>query len=198
MESENGENKELGNWGEKPTPSLSPQEDGARQEGNKLESASEENPPYPPLEKGETPDPLLQRGKSGVLKKIGWGIAALVLTVGLVQVLVADKYQAQVLVIEGKGKVGVNPTAEKLDFGDLSGDTSAARYITLNAGGMDTYIYIWKFGSIAELMKLNDNNFTMEKGDEKKLELSVYMPLSAPVGEKYTGRVWIFKVPRVW
>ena len=181
MESENGENKELGNWGEKPTSSPS-------QEGNISEPTPEENPP----------NPLLQRGKSGVLKKIGWGIAALVLTVGLVQVLVADKYQAQVLVIEGEGKVGVNPTAEKLDFGDLSGDTSAARYITLNAGGMDTHIYIWKFGSIAELMKLSDNNFTMEEGDEKKLELSVYMPLSAPVGEKYTGRVWIFKVPKVW
>ena len=132
------------------------------------------------------------------LRKIGWGIVALIMMIAVVQMAVADKYQAQVLAIEGEGKVGVNPTTEKLDFGDLSGDTSAARYITLNASGMDTYIYVWKFGSIAELMKLSSNNFTMRKGDEKKLELSIYMPSSAPAGEKYTGQVWIFKMPKIW
>ena len=136
--------------------------------------------------------------KKHILKKIVWGVVTLVIMVGVVQVLVADKYQAQVAVVEGEGNVGLNPTVRKLDFGDLSGDTSAARYITLNAGGMDTYISVWKFGSIAELIELNDNNFTMKKGDEKKLELSVYMPSSAPVGEKYTGYVWIFKIPKVW
>jgi len=136
--------------------------------------------------------------KKHILKKIVWGIVALVIMVGVVQVLVADKYQAQVAVVGGEGNVGLNPTVRKLDFGDLSGDASAARHITLNAGGMDTYIFIWKFGSIAELMKLSSNNFIMKKGDKKELELSVYMPLSAPVGEKYTGQVWIFKVPKVW
>ena len=37
----------------------------------------------------------------------------------------ANKYSAQVLVIEGEGRVGVNPTTERLDFGDLSRGTSA-------------------------------------------------------------------------
>ncbi len=55
-----------------------------------------------------------------------------------------------------------------------------------------------KFGSIAELVKVNENNFTLRKGDEKKLEFSLYMPPSAPVGEKYTGQVWIFKLPKIW
>ena len=168
------------------------------QEIGKEKHVSEENPPYSPLQKGEVSNFPLQREKFSILKKIAWGIVALVVMIAVVQVAVADKYQAQVAVIEGEGKVGVNPTTEKLDFGDLSGDTSAARYITLNAGGMDTYVYIWKFGSIAELIKLNDNNFIMKRGGEKKLELSVYMPPSAPVGEKYTGRVWIFKIPKVW
>ena len=110
----------------------------------------------------------------------------------------ADKYKAQVLVIEGEKKVGVNPTEESLDFGDLSADTSATRYIKLNAGGMSTFIYVLKFGSIAELIDISENGFTLNKGDEKKLEFSLYMPSSAPIGEKYTGRVWIFKVPKVW
>lgn len=132
------------------------------------------------------------------LKKIIWLIAAVLAFIVIVQIAVADKYKAQVLVIEGEKKVGVNPTDEKLDFGDLSADTSATRYVTLNAGGIGTYVYVLKFGSIAELVKLSENNFTMKKGDEKKLEFTVYMPPSAPVGEKYTGYVWIFKTPRVW
>lgn len=132
------------------------------------------------------------------LKKIIWLIAAVLAFIVIVQIAVADKYKAQVLVIEGEKKVGVNPTDEKLDFGDLSADTSATRYVTLNAGGASAFVSVLKFGSIAELIKLSENNFTMKKGDEKKLEFTVYMPPSAPVGEKYTGYVWIFKTPRVW
>ena len=134
----------------------------------------------------------------GWAKKIIWAIVALIVFVLIVQIAVADKYSAQVIVIEGEKKVGVNPTTEKLDFGDLSADTSATRYVTLNAGGMNTYVYVLKFGSIAELVKLSENSFTMRKGDEKKLEFTLYMPPSAPVGEKYTGRVWIFKIPKMW
>ena len=199
MENEN-EEKETGNWEIKPTPSpsqegniLEPTSNLSR-EGN-VEGHSQEG--NMKVSSGEGLECVVNSKKS-VLKKIAWGIVALILVIALVQVAVADRYQAQVLVIEGEGKVGVNPTTDKLDFGDLSGDTSAARYVTLRSGGMDTYIAVWKFGSIAELIKLSDNNFTMEKGDEKRLEMSVYMPLSAPVDKKYTGQVWIFKIPKVW
>ncbi len=71
-------------------------------------------------------------------KKIVWVIISLIALVLIVQVAVADRYSAQVLVIEGEKKVGVNPTTEKLDFGDLSADTSATRFVTLTAGGSDT------------------------------------------------------------
>lgn len=132
------------------------------------------------------------------MKKVFWIILAVIIFIIIVQIAVADKYSAQVLVIEGEKKVGVNPTAEKLDFGDLSADTTATRYVTLNASGINTYIYVWKFGSIAELIKLNKNNFTVHKGDAEKLEFSLYMPPSAPIDKKFTGYVWIFKVPKFW
>jgi len=136
--------------------------------------------------------------KSSLLKKIIWGIIILILFIIVVQIAVADKYTAQVQVIEGEKKVGVNPTSERLDFGDLSADTAANRYVTLNAEGLDTYIMVIKFGSIAELIKLNKNNFTIRKGDVERLEFSLYMPPSAPVGNKYTGYVWIFKLPKLF
>lgn len=141
-------------------------------------------------------DPDKQKMPIG--KKVLWIITAVIIFIAVVQIAVADKYQAQVLVIAGEKKVGVNPTAEKLDFGDLSADTSAIRYVTLTAGGMDTFISIIKFGSISELIKLSENNFIITKGDEKKIEFSLYMPPSAPVEKKYTGRVWIFKMPKIW
>lgn len=147
----------------------------------------------------ENEDKNIEKKPSKItLKRIVLAVIAVFVFIIIVQIAVADKYKAQVLVIEGEKKVGVNPTDEQLDFGDLSADTSATRYVTLSAAGADTYISVLKFGSISELVKLSENNFTMKKGDEKKLEFTMYMPPSAPIGEKYTGYVWIFKTPRVW
>lgn len=133
-----------------------------------------------------------------ILKIIKWSLLGILVFIIAVQISIADKYKAQVLVIPGEKKVGVNPTTEKLDFGDLSADTSATRIITMQAGGIDTFVMIWKFGKISELIKISENNFTMQKGDNKKIEFNVYMPPSAPEGELYTGNVWIFKVPKFW
>lgn len=131
-------------------------------------------------------------------KRIGYGLAVLIIILVAMQIVIADKYQAQVAVIAGEKKVGVNPTTERLDFGDLSGDTSATRLVTMKAGGMDTFVHISKFGGVAELIKVSENNFTMKKGDEKKLEFAMYMPLSAAVDAKYSGWVYIFKIPKFW
>jgi len=131
-------------------------------------------------------------------KRIGYGLIILILLLVAVQVAIAERYQAQVQVIEGEKKVGVNPTTEMLDFGDLSADTSATRLVTMKAGGMDTFVHITKVGGISDLIKVSENNFTMKKGDEKKIEFAMYMPKSAPVGKWYKGWVMIFKVPKFW
>lgn len=136
--------------------------------------------------------------KKSILRKVVYVLIAIIAFIAIVQVVIADKYTAQVLVIEGERKVGVNPTDQSLDFGDLSSDTSATRIVNMNAGGMDTYVHISKFGEIGELIKVNENNFTMKKGDQKKVEFQMYMPPSAPKGKKYSGSVWIFKIPKVW
>ena len=141
---------------------------------------------------------LETKQKKPIIKIIIWSLVFVVVFISAVQISVADKYKAQVLVIEGEKKVGVNPTTTNLDFGDLSGDTSATRFVSLNAGGAKTQIFVFKFGSIAELIKVNDKSFVMEAGDEKRLEFSLYMPVSAPAGERYTGWVWIFKIPKLF
>lgn len=116
-----------------------------------------------------------------------------------VQIMAAERYSAVVNVVEGKDKVGVNPTAERLDFGDLSRDTGASRFVTLkNTGKMQKQIWVIKSGPIAELMKMDKPGwFTLQPGEEVKLEFNVKIPVSAPY-QKFAGTVYIFKWPKVF
>jgi len=159
----------------------------------------EDKSPLTPPKGGETPVRQAQGKKMSVGKKILWVILALIVLVAAVQVLNAEKYKATVLPIEGEKKVGVNPTDQALDFGDLSADTSASRYVTLkSSGGGDTYIWILKFGSLSELIKTDQSAFILKAGQEKKIEFLVYMPSSATKGKRMDGSVWIFKVPKIF
>ena len=152
------------------------------------------------MEDKSTPALLSKGGrKMGIGKKIAWIIVLLVVVVLAVQIAIADKYKATVLPIEGEKKVGVNPTTEVLDFGDLSKDTSATRTISLkSSGGYGTYVYVLPFGSVSELMKISDTKIYLQPGEERKIEFSVYMPGSATVGKRMDGSVWIFKLPKLW
>lgn len=111
-------------------------------------------------------------------------------------VLDANKYPALVHVIEGQGAVGVNPTSKALDFGDLSRGSSAVRRVKIeNKTFMPMYIAAFKVGSIADLVKIDNNFYRMGAHAEDKMEFTLYMPASAVVDQDYTGRVFLFKIP---
>ena len=96
----------------------------------------------------------------------------------------ANKYAAQVRTIEGEGKVGVNPTTERLDFGDLSRGTSAVRTVTVkNDTFMPFFVSVIKLGAISDFIKQEKNNFVLRRGDEAKMEMTVYMPASAEIDQ---------------
>lgn len=116
-----------------------------------------------------------------------------------VQIMAAERYSAVVNVVEGTDKVGVNPTAERLDFGDLSRDTGASRFVVLeNTGKRPKRIGVLKTGTIAELMKSNKpSRFTLAPGEKLQLEFMVRIPVSAPY-QKFTGKVVIFKWLKVF
>jgi len=108
----------------------------------------------------------------------------------------ANKYRATVHVIEGEGRVGVNPTTELLDFGDLSPGTSAVRRVDIQNGTfMPMYIAVMRSGNISELMKLDKNYFIVPPKSGAKIEFTVYMPASAPIDETMNGKVILFKIP---
>lgn len=129
-------------------------------------------------------------------KKIIIGILIVIALFVIVQIVNAAKYKMVVNVAEGENVMGVNPLADKLDFGDLSRNNGMTRYVTMKStGGIETYVMVWKFGEIADLVKLNQNNFVLKPGEEVKLAFEINIPPSAPI-KQYSGWTIIFRLPK--
>lgn len=143
--------------------------------------------------------PIIEDKKTGKLTFMEKVLACFSLFVFLFVFYVtldANKYEAQVRVVEGTGRVGVNPTSERLDFGDLSRGTAAMRTVTVtNDTFMPFFVSVVRIGAIRNLMKLEPNNFVLRGDTEEKIEFTTYMPASAEVDRMYTGRVFVFKIP---
>jgi hypothetical protein len=108
----------------------------------------------------------------------------------------ANKYRALVRVVDGKGVVGVNPTDQALDFGDLSRGTSAVRRVEIvNKTFLPMYIVAIRSGSIVSLIDIDRNFFRLNPRETVKIEYSVYMPASAEIDKIYNGRVYLLKIP---
>ena len=133
-----------------------------------------------------------------ILKLVALFVIAVFVWVGAVQYMAADKYSAVVKVQEEDKGVGVNPTTEELDFGDLPKGNGLMRFVTIENGGeMDVYVKIVKTGGISDLIEINKNNFVLSSGDSVKIELLLEMPISANK-EEYKGKVIIFKLPKLF
>jgi hypothetical protein len=132
------------------------------------------------------------------IKKILLIIVLVILLIVIIQIVNAAKYKMVVNVVESENVMGINPLADKLDFGDLSKNNGMTRYVTLKSrGNTPTYIMIWKFGEIADLVKLNKNYFTLNPGEEVKLAFETSIPPSAEF-RKYSGWTIIFRLPKFW
>lgn len=132
------------------------------------------------------------------IKKILIIIGAIIALLIVIQVINAAKYQMVVNVVGEENVMGINPLAEKLDFGDLSKNNGMTRYVTMkNGGGVATYVAVWKFGEISDLIKLSKNNFILESGEEVKLAFEIKIPPSAPV-KNYSGWAIIFRLPKLF
>ena len=132
-------------------------------------------------------------------EKIMGVILALVFLFVFYVVLDANKYRATVRVIAGAGRVGVNPTTELLDFGDLSPGTASVRRVNIvNGTPIPMYVAVFRIGGINQLMELDKNNFVLPAGASDKIEFRTYMPASAKEGDTINGRVYLFKIPWPW
>lgn len=131
-------------------------------------------------------------------KKILLIILGIVVLLVVIQVVNAAKYKMVVNVVEGENIMGINPLADKLDFGDLSRNNGMTRYVNLKSGGgVSTYIVVLKFGEISDLVKVDKNFFALEPGKEVKLAFDIQIPPSAQV-KKYSGWTVIFRLPKIF
>jgi len=129
-------------------------------------------------------------------KKILIIIVAILALLVVVQFINAAKYKMVINVVEGENIMGINPLADKLDFGDLSRNNGMTRYVTMKSeGGISTYVVVWKLGGIADLVKLNKNYFTLEPGEEVKLSFEIQIPPSAEI-KGYSGWTMIIRLPK--
>ena len=110
----------------------------------------------------------------------------------------ANKFKATVRVVAGESVIGLNPTTERLDFGDLSRGTSAVRRVNIKNDTrlkLPMRVAVFKLGGISGLMDIDKNFFKLKAGEEAEINFTVYMPASAEIEKTYDGRVFLFKVP---
>lgn len=140
---------------------------------------------------------MAQENRLKIVKIIIWIIVVVIGILLVIQYINAAKYAALVQVIK-EDRIGVNPTGDALDFGDLPRNRSAVRTVTLKSDGdTPSYIIIWKFGAISDLMKVDKNYFMLAPHTTEKLEFSVAIPNSAAF-QYYRGKVMIFQIPKIW
>ena len=112
----------------------------------------------------------------------------------------ANKFKAVVHVVEGESVIGLNPTTERLDFGDLSRGTSAVRRVSIKNETrlkLPMRVAMFKLGGISGLMDIDKNFFKLKAGEEAEINFTVYMPASAEIDKIYDGRVYLFKIPSI-
>jgi hypothetical protein len=116
----------------------------------------------------------------------------------VIQAINAAKYKMVINVVEGENVMGINPLADKLDFGDLSRNNGMTRYVKFKNGGKaPIYIVALKFGEISDLMEIKNNYFILKAGEEARLAYEIKIPPSAET-KQYSGRTVIFRLPKLF
>lgn len=141
---------------------------------------------------------LKPKKKMSKVKLIGIIIVLVIIWFLAIQIMAAETYEMVVNVKDEENIMGVNPLAERLDFGDLSRELGSTRFVSLNNGsGGDRYILVWKRGEISDMVTLSKNNFVLEPGEEIKLEFTINIPPSAEA-RIYKGKATIFRWPKLF
>jgi len=131
-----------------------------------------------------------------IIKIVILGVIAVVAVFAVVQIVNASKYDMVVNIVDGENRVGINPTPERLDFGDLSRNTRLARQVTVaNGGGMESFVMVWKRGELSDLIRVDKNFCVVHPGEESEISFEAKIPASAET-RKYEGKVWVFRVPK--
>ena len=136
---------------------------------------------------------MLPRKRYLVLIAVG----VLVVLVGTFLFQSTTLYSSQVIVAERGAALGINPLVDRIDFGDIPVGQEVTKTLILeNAGAVDNYIAIFVMGGIGDLVKVEPNFSTLKGGEGMDVQFRLNMPDSAPVQKKFSGRVFVFRLPK--
>jgi len=125
---------------------------------------------------------------------IALGVVLLLVVTFLFQALTI--YDCQVIAKEEGSAMGVAPFTDRIDFGDIpQGATIGKTLIMENAGTVPNQVNIFVIGNIGDLVKVQPGSLTIEPGETKEVDFELTMPASAPVEKKYTGKVFVLRLP---
>ena len=108
-----------------------------------------------------------------------------------------NMYSVQAISVEAGSDIGKIQFNERIDFGDIpQGKSSVRTLIVENTGDNDHSIKIWVIGSIGQLIDVEPaRSFDLNAGASQDIDFQFNMPVSAAIGQKYTGRIVIFELP---
>lgn len=108
----------------------------------------------------------------------------------------ATTYQAQVLVIDQGGGIGLSPAyTDRLDFGDLpQGAEGTLTIILENESRIPLGVVVVARGDIRQFLGISDAFFVLRSGQTKDVKVSAGIPGTA-AQKHYSGKVYVFRVP---
>lgn len=126
------------------------------------------------------------------------GLILLIALFGSIQCRWTATYSAQVVVlpapVDNEISIGLNPTTERLDFGDLPQGLTQSRFVTLENGRIPTRVTIVIYGGIRDFISVDDAFFIMDPNETRRVQFDIAPPFNAEI-KKHTGRVVIVRTP---
>ena len=130
-----------------------------------------------------------------------YAYVALVLALSLfavVQFRWTETYSVQLIVLPAvagsEPSFGINPTTERLDFGDLQPGLTETRFVTLENGKLPNRVTIIIYGGIRDFLSVDDAFFTMDPNETRRIAFHIAVPSNAET-RKHSGRVVIIRTP---
>jgi hypothetical protein len=136
----------------------------------------------------------------GYIKKryialIALGIVLLLAVTFLFQALTI--YDTQVIVKAAGDPIGMAPFTDRIDFGDVpQGEGVGKTLIMENEGAVPNQVVIFVIGNIGDLVTVNPGSISLEPGEKVEVDFDLSMPVSATPEKKYTGKVFVLRLPK--
>jgi len=126
---------------------------------------------------------------------IALGILLLLAVTFLFQALTI--YDTQVIAKATGESIGMAPFTDRIDFGDIpQGEGVGKTLIMVNEGSVPNQVMIFIIGNIGDLVTVNPDSVSLAPGETVEVDFDLSMPVSAPPEKKYSGKVFVLRLPK--